>query len=153
MTAALLLTPLIWQRLRTTATRALPRETGGLLLGHYTDRGPRVTAAPAVPDPRATRIRYRRDSESAARILGDHIQADEADLLGYLGEWHTHPLPAGPSPADVRAVARLAGHGGHEVALLVLSFGPRGWVGHARKTTPTGTVHDVDLYVEGHDDD
>ncbi len=127
----------------------LCREVGGLLLGYYADRGPRAAEALVVPDPRATRIRYRRDATLAARILDERVRADTTGLLGYLGEWHTHPLPFGPSGPDVRASVRLAAYGGHEVALLVLSLGVHGWTGHVRNATPAGNVRTLALSVEG----
>lgn len=153
MTRSLTLTDAVWRTLRLAGTRALPREVGGLLLGHYTEIGPHVTEAHVVPDPRATRIRYRRDAVAAERILGSSIRADESGVLGYLGEWHTHPLPIGPSMTDVHASGRLAVAGGHDVALLVVAMGTRGWNGHALNVDPTGNVETLKLDVEGTDND
>lgn len=149
MAESLVVTSNAWHAMRVAGRRALPREIGGLLLGHYTEDGPRVTEAPVVPDPRATRIRYRRDALMAGGILNTYLQADDGGVLGYLGEWHTHPLPIGPSPTDTRASTRLASHGGHNVALLVLAMGPRGWVGHALNALPAGSVDTIQLQVEG----
>lgn len=145
----LVIAPTPWRALRTAGTRALPREIGGLLLGHYTEHGPRVTEAPVVPDPRATRIRYRRDAVTAGHILDSFLQSDDSGVLGYLGEWHTHPLPVGPSPTDVRASTRLAEQGGHDIALLVLALGAQGWVGHAMTALPDGSVNAIQVHVEG----
>lgn len=139
----------VWALAAGAATGGLPRETGGLLLGHYGPAGLCVTDAIVVPDPRATRIRYRRDAAAAARILRDQMRSDTTGLLGYLGEWHSHPLPVGPSELDRRAALWLAAEGGHEVALLVLALGPRGWTGHARAATPDGSFHTTDLRTEG----
>lgn len=149
MADSLTVTPRTWHAIHAAARLGLPREVGGLLLGHYTANGPRVTEAPVVPDPRATRIRYRRDAASASRILNSYLESDDTGVLGYLGEWHTHPLPIGPSPTDVRASTRLASHGGHSIALLVLAVGPRGWVGHALSAIPAGSVDTLRIHVEG----
>lgn len=108
-----------------------------------------MTVAIVVPDPRATRMRYRRDAATAARILHDQMRSDTTGLLGYLGEWHSHPLPVGPSELDQRAALWLAADGGHDLTLLVLSLGHRGWTGHARVATPDGNVHTADLRTEG----
>ena len=132
---------------------ALPRETGGLLLGHFANDEPIVTLAPTILDRRATRIRYRRDAPAAASTLGHHIAADESGLLGYLGEWHTHPLPIGPSATDVHASGRLAHAGGHDIALLVLALGSRGWSGHALNADPKGNVEPIKFNVGGSDND
>lgn len=149
MTRTLTLTDTLWRIMRLAGTQALPRETGGLLLGCYTENGPRVTEAYVVPDPRATRIRYRRDAVAAACILGARIRADDSGTLGYIGEWHTHPLPIGPSATDVHASGRLASTGGHDIALLVLALGTRGWNGHALNVNPTGNIETLTLSVEG----
>lgn len=149
MTRSMSVTAEAWRSLAAAGNRALPREVGGLLLGHYTEEGLRVVAAPVVADPRATRIRYRRDAAVAAQILEEWVRADTTGLLGYVGEWHTHPLPVRPSRTDARATLRLAARGGHEVALLVLALGTRGWSGHARNATPAGDILSVDLRVEG----
>ena len=149
MTRTLTLTDTVWRTLRLAGTRALPRETGGLLLGYYTEIGPHVTEAHVVPDPRATRIRYRRDVVAAERILRARIRADDSDALGYIGEWHTHPLPIGPSTTDVHASGRLAVAGGHDIALLVLALGTRGWCGHALNADPTESIETLKFSVEG----
>lgn len=149
MTRTLTLTDAVWRTLRLAGTRALPRETGGLLLGYYTEIGPHVAEAHVVPDPRATRIRYRRDAVAAARILGASIRADDSGALGYIGEWHTHPLPIGPSATDVHASGRLALAGGRDIALLVLALGTRGWNGHALNADPTGNIETLKFSVEG----
>lgn len=153
MSRTIFLTDAVWRTLRFAGTRALPRETGGLLLGHYSEVGPHVTEAHVVPDPRATRIRFRRDAVAAERILGSRICADDSGVLGYLGEWHTHPLPIGPSVTDVQACRRLALAGGHDVALLVVTMGRRGWNGHALNADPTGNVESLKLDVEGIDNE
>ena len=102
-----------------------------------------------MPDPRATRIRYRRDVVAAERILRARIRADDSDALGYIGEWHTHPLPIGPSTTDVHASGRLAVAGGHDIALLVLALGTRGWSGHALNADPTESIETLKFSVEG----
>lgn len=149
MTARLVLERRAWKALTAAAKRAIPREAGGILLGHFTSDGPRVVVAPVVPDPRATRIRYCRDAAVAERILQEHQHADPTGLLGYLGEWHTHPLPLGPSRTDLRSVRALAGEGGYDVTLLVLSLSAGRWIGHVRNVTPEGNVQVVAVTVEG----
>ncbi|MHA7304300.1 M67 family metallopeptidase [Arthrobacter sp. TMN-49] len=149
MTRTLTITDAAWRILRAAGTQELPREIGGLLLGYYTELGPHVTEARVVPDPRATRIRYRRDSAVAERILDSGIRADGSGLLGYLGEWHTHPLPIGPSTTDINASGRLAKAGGHDIALLILAMGTRGWIGHALNVDPAGDMATLNVHVEG----
>lgn len=126
---------------------ALPRETGGLLLGHFANDEPIVTLAPTILDRRATRIRYRRDAPAAASTLGHHIAADESGLLGYLGEWHTHPLPMGPSWTDRQAISSLAVECGHAVFLLVFAIGAGGWRRHGLRGSANGTVTHINVRV------
>lgn len=126
---------------------ALPRETGGLLLGHFANGEPIVTLAPAVLDRRATRVRYRRDAPAAASTLGHHVAADESGLLGYLGEWHTHPLLMGPSRIDRQAISSLAAECGHDVFLLVLAVGAGGWRRHGLRGAANGTVAHIEVHV------
>ncbi|WP_442914299.1 Mov34/MPN/PAD-1 family protein [Kribbella sp. NBC_01245] len=126
---------------------ALPRETGGILLGYFLDGEPTVTVAPVVPDPRATRIRYRRDARKAARSLRHHLANDKSSLLGYLGEWHTHPVPLGPSGMDRGAIGALAGQGEYDVYLLVLSLGVRGWRSHGLRACADGTVTRINVRI------
>ena len=151
MTDTLTLASAAWRALQLAGTRSLPREIGGLLLGHYTEVGPHVTEIHVVPDLRATQIRYRRDAVAAERILDARVYADESGVLGYIGEWHTHPLPIGPSATDLLASRRLAVAGGHDIALLVLAKGARGWAGHALNADLAGNVEELTLTVEGID--
>ncbi|GAA2983310.1 integrative and conjugative element protein (TIGR02256 family) [Microbacterium terrae] len=153
MTKKLTLAGAAWRALQVAGAQSLPREIGGLLLGHYAEAGPHVTEIRVVPDPRATRIRYRRDAMTAERILDSSVRADDTGVLGYLGEWHTHPLPFGPSATDVLATRRLAIAGGHDIALLVLAKGARGWTGHALNADSAGNVEELTLTVEGIDND
>lgn len=153
MTGALVITSDAWRSLTGAGRTAFPRETGGLLLGYYTGDGPRVTDAVVVPDRRATRISYRRDAVAATQLLDERVLADATELVGYLGEWHTHPLPVGPSRTDKRSILRLAVEGGHDVILLVAALGAHGWTGFARAATPAGNVHEVGFRVEGNADD
>lgn len=149
MTDYLRLTEQAWRAITRASRRTLPREVGGLLLGYYTRKGPLVVAAPVVPDPRATRIRYRRDATTARRILEEHMGRDRSELTGYVGEWHSHPLPVGPSGTDIGSVRALAQAGGHDVRLLVAALGPGGWTGHACNVTSEGAVQTVRVSVGG----
>jgi len=149
MTSSLTFTRPAWRAVTRSSSRALPREVGGLLLGYYTVGGPLVLAAPVVRDSRATRVRYRRDATAAKQILDEHVHRDQAGLTGYVGEWHSHPLPIGPSGTDIDAVRALAQAGRHDVALLVMALGPSGWVGHARNVTAEGDLHTIRVAVEG----
>lgn len=90
-------------------TRALPYETGGILIGRYDeslDMALVSEATPAPPDSRARRNWFYRGTQGLSSLL------DEAWEGGryYLGEWHFHPL-AGPTPSetDRRQLRDIAG--------------------------------------------
>lgn len=140
MTDTLVIDPRAWASLSGEATAALPRETGGILLGHRTPGAIHVSQALTVPDARATRVRYRRDFDAAADLLKERLAHDDTGLLGYLGEWHTHPLPIGPSSTDESAIRSLAADGNHDIALLVVALTSRGWRAHCRLAKPDGRI-------------
>lgn len=80
-------------------------ETGGILLGHESRAGCRITLA-GGPGPAASRdpLAFSRDL-AHAEALAD--QAWNHDRAIWLGEWHTHPYgPPTPSETDMAAYAR-----------------------------------------------
>lgn len=81
-----------------------PNETGGMLVGKVVDDCVLITHATG-PGPMALHSRYefRRDGEYSQEIL-DQIVADTKGAYDYIGEWHSHPLKAGPSIKDVEAM-------------------------------------------------
>lgn len=88
---------------------ALPYETGGLLLGWYeADGGVWIDRAIEVPARTAGTHHYERTAEAAQAAL-DAALADEPEgsPIGYVGEWHTHPEPCGPSDVDLETLVAL----------------------------------------------
>jgi len=78
--------------------RALPNETGGILIGRYGesfDTALVSEATPAPPDSRAGRTWFYRGTQGLSTLLDEAWQ----NGLYYLGEWHFHPL-ASPTPSD-----------------------------------------------------
>lgn len=83
-------------------------ETGGPLFGFVSDAGEPVVVKAYGPGPKAKhkRTSFIPDSAETQRLIDWHY---EADGLGYLGEWHTHPQgEASPSDRDARFLANLA---------------------------------------------
>ncbi|MGW6954161.1 SAVED domain-containing protein [Streptomyces chartreusis] len=105
----------------------LPRETGGILLGYQEDDNVVVTHALVVDGQGATTHKYVRDDVTANALLTEFLaQRAEDDPTGYVGEWHSHPAPSGPSQTDIAAMQATArGHNG-PVALLVYAPGAAG---------------------------
>jgi proteasome lid subunit RPN8/RPN11 len=129
------------------AESALPREVGGLLLGHQLGDALLVTEILVVPDPNATRIRYRRIAPVASQLLHDAMSRDDTGLLGYLGEWHSHPLPFGPSPIDRAAMGDLAMSCGTATPLIVVSRRRGRWRPFLHWAEPDGTHHDGAIQI------
>jgi proteasome lid subunit RPN8/RPN11 len=97
----------------TAATRAHPRETGGVLVGVLADgRGagrPWVTHAVEVSSPRSGRTRYELPAGARQRVVKSLRRQDAR--LGYLGDWHSHPINLDPSRTDATAVASISATG------------------------------------------
>jgi integrative and conjugative element protein (TIGR02256 family) len=100
--------------------RALPRETGGILIGHRDGQNVVITRAVEVPSPVATRSSYRLDHDLAETALSRVRSGMPHDsLAGYVGEWHTHPASVGPSLIDRWSIASAARKASGQIALVV----------------------------------
>ncbi len=79
----------------------LPEETGGVLVG-YIDQKLRhiyvVDALSAPADSVSERGSFIRGIDGLNKKLGE-IGTRTANIVGYLGEWHSHPPFSGPSPS------------------------------------------------------
>ncbi|MDN6353871.1 MAG: SAVED domain-containing protein, partial [Corynebacterium sp.] len=107
--------------------KRLPLEAGGILLGYREDSNVVVTHALAIGSGEATTDRYVRDDVRAnARLEGFLAPRAADDPIGYVGEWHSHPVPSAPSPIDIAAIRAAAKGGDGPLALLVYSPGAAG---------------------------
>jgi integrative and conjugative element protein (TIGR02256 family) len=90
----------IARRIRRECTAGLPAETGGVLVGFESDEGTSITHVTG-PGPRAkrTRSRFRRDGTYTQAEV-DRAYAESGGRADYVGEWHSHPDPIGPSGID-----------------------------------------------------
>ena len=114
--------------MRTAGDLALPKETGGILLGFRSDVGVHITGVIEVPDPRATRNRYQRSHRRATTLLSAALTGQPSDSpIGYVGEWHTHPAPVGPSGVDLGALAATALAAADQITLVVLAREDEEW--------------------------
>jgi integrative and conjugative element protein (TIGR02256 family) len=83
-----------------------PHETGGVLVGHSSPDGLVVThATGAGPDSEQRQSTFRRDGEFTQEAVDRIFEATDGEC-DYLGEWHSHPCPVGPSGMDRQAMAR-----------------------------------------------
>ncbi|MBT9538303.1 Mov34/MPN/PAD-1 family protein [Thiobacillus sp.] len=92
--------------------RHLPKETGGVLLGYFDQKLKSifiVDALMAPPDSQADVTGFTRGKQGLREQL-DECARRTAHVVGYIGEWHSHPpgSSAQSSPMDVELLAHLA---------------------------------------------
>lgn len=108
------------ERATADARTALPLETGGILLGFRTPDLIVVTRTLTVPDPFSGRRTYLR-RRGKAQVQMTQALRQAPPVVGYVGEWHTHPADVPPSSIDTNALAATARATSQPVALIVLS--------------------------------
>lgn len=91
---------------------SLPSETGGILLGYWdfnVNSLVVVDALPAPSDSVSDRESFVRGTEGLLDALNE-VQRRTAGVVGYVGEWHSHPkgVRAQPSPDDLVQLVTLA---------------------------------------------
>lgn len=104
--------------IRQAARGAFPDETGGVLLGAVVDRCLVVAKAVEIKDVDATPISYRVGEGKVAEEVTRSRDGDRR--LGYVGEWHSHPLGTGPSPKDTVMMLNLVAESDTETPVLLL---------------------------------
>lgn len=90
----------------------LPSETGGILLGYHDLSLKRIVivkACPAPPDSIGTPASFIRGTSGVAQLIDD-VEVRTANIVGYVGEWHSHPRghSANASRDDVIQLVGLA---------------------------------------------
>ena len=98
--------------LRELRRKTLPNETGGVLLGYF-DLNIQavviVTALPAPPDSKGSPGGFERGTEGLRERIAE-VARRTAGIVGYIGEWHSHPRghSAQPSSDDLTQLGHLA---------------------------------------------
>ena len=106
--------------MRAAAGCAHPRETGGILVGVWAEGRPWVTHAFEVESRESGIAHYVLPAGTTRGVVEGLRRADPR--LGYLGDWHTHPMDAPASGVDRQTVQKLTGtvdSGDGEIVLLV----------------------------------
>lgn len=98
--------PSVPPALTATARRSEPKETGGLLIGWIDGAAIVVRHVLEVPDPDATQASWTRSETRANEALTAFLAKAEHPWLGYVGDWHAHPAPVGPSQTDKRSLKK-----------------------------------------------
>ena len=102
----------IRDKLKALRSEKLPAETGGVIVG-YIDQPLRrvfiVDVLPAPPDSDGTTTGFVRGTDGLVGKLAD-IRDRTAGIVGYVGEWHSHPPfhPPRPSGDDVSLLVHCA---------------------------------------------
>jgi proteasome lid subunit RPN8/RPN11 len=123
----ILLTGPVLAELSTAAEAALPKETGGLLLGWWDARDNAeviaevivVRHAIEVPDRWATPTSWVRRPHAARAALSRALTALSHPLLGYVGDWHSHPETCMASGRDRASLLCTSLQYQHPVLLLI----------------------------------
>jgi proteasome lid subunit RPN8/RPN11 len=131
-----------------TAQERMPLETGGILLGWRDIDCIHVARFIEVRDPNAQHGKYQRDHAAAQAAL--HLaRADfhPDSLLGYVGEWHTHPALQPPSRQDRKELRAIGRRSAQPVAMIVLSSDGANWqpfalVAAGRRVRATVSMHE-----------
>ncbi len=88
----------IWQK----RAEKLPNETGGVLIGAFDMQRKMVYIVdllPSPPDSTEWPTVYIRGCKGLTQRVGE-IERITAGMLGYVGEWHSHPRNCGCSPSE-----------------------------------------------------
>jgi integrative and conjugative element protein (TIGR02256 family) len=107
--------------------RSYPLETGGILVGHYSDDSSfaHVTElVPAPTDSKSSRFSFQRGVRGVQKFLNQMWPRRRY----YLGEWHFHPegsaTPSGTDANQMRRIAYAASYHCPEPVLLILGGNP-----------------------------
>jgi proteasome lid subunit RPN8/RPN11 len=104
----------------TRAEECLPNETGGILLGYREDDRFVIADALAVVTVSPAPATYIRDDIAANILLQRELANRPAeDPVGYIGEWHSHPRPCGPSAVDIAALKSIVKLARTRVILII----------------------------------
>ncbi|SDN23003.1 integrative and conjugative element protein, VC0181 family [Janthinobacterium sp. OK676] len=100
------------RKVRHLRDQSLPSETGGVLLGYVDQKRNAihlVDVLPAPIDSDANRTGFTRGATGLPEAIAE-AAGRTANIVGYLGEWHSHPQHASatPSAADQTLLAYLA---------------------------------------------
>jgi integrative and conjugative element protein (TIGR02256 family) len=133
-----------WREALAAASVNPMRETGGILLGWRSPDGIHVTSMLQVLDRRAGHTFYRRRKAPAEVLLQSALaKLAPTSPVGWVGEWHTHPAPVGPSWQDRRQMRRIAKKASGPLALLVWAHDAV-----AKHWTPVGGCVTASRYEE-----
>lgn len=100
----------VWETLISEADRRYPLETGGALVGYWSDAETVVVTESLGPGPASDhdRYSYRHDHDWEASQIALHYERSGRSEV-YIGDWHTHPDASSGdlSGTDRRSIRRV----------------------------------------------
>lgn len=112
---------------------AKPRETGGILIGHYSKDGTTAIINEATPPPEDS-LHKPSNFLRGTKKLVDKLNVEWERGYYYLGEWHYHPnSSANPSLTDRKQMIYLSKDkelNCPEPILLIIGESKDGWIIH-----------------------
>ena len=97
-----------------------PAEVGGILVGYRTAEG--LAVVDLLPVPTSIEIiAFHRSHTRATAALNAYLEiSDGQGLLGYVGEWHSHPSIHSASDQDLESLSSIATRSGGIVGMIVV---------------------------------
>jgi Prokaryotic homologs of the JAB domain len=90
------------------AADAHPKETGGILVGvHTAGLRPWIVHAVEIPSKDSGRAHYVVPARRRRQVV-ERLRKLHDPRLGYLGEWHSHPMDVGASSTDLESIQAIA---------------------------------------------
>ncbi|MBU4318485.1 MAG: Mov34/MPN/PAD-1 family protein [Proteobacteria bacterium] len=103
----------IKQQLNALRLEQLPRETGGIIVGYIDQKLKTIYVVDVLPAPYDSEADYSGFTRGVAGLNDalNEISDQTANIVGYIGEWHSHPefASANPSSLDWRLIEKLSG--------------------------------------------
>ena len=114
---------------------ALPSETGGVLLGYFDLNENKiyvVDAVPAPPDSTGTPESFKRGVIGLAPMV-DEVLRRTGGVVGYIGEWHSHPdgsltAPSADDLLQMLYLAQTLDQDGLPAVMMIAGEGDLNWI-------------------------
>jgi len=115
------------------AAHAHPNETGGILIGVHLDGHPWATSAIEIASADRGHHHYKIPAGTTQPAVYAAREVDHR--LGYLGDWHSHPIDVGPSRMDLATLGLISikHHRSLNPTLVVVRNTANGYVLEARR--------------------
>ena len=92
----------IQEKMHSQREASLPKETGGVLLGYYDFNINAIVVVDALPAPKDSKASTGYFERGLHGVVESVVKASQrtAGIVGYIGEWHSHPRGADVMPSN-----------------------------------------------------